>query len=102
MARPQLLISPGHRLEFHVREVVSTTTGRYDESLWLFGNTATQLSVAFQVTGFRPYFLLDYPTDLGDLETWKNMMNEDLSPWDGAPDDYQSRYCRPSTDDWFL
>jgi DNA polymerase elongation subunit (family B) len=73
-------------IHFHLREVCSVSLTKYDETLWLFGNTVDKSSVAIRVDGFRPYFFLECPDDLGSLEAWCCIMNQDLAPWENAPD----------------
>lgn len=76
----------GRSFGFHLREVCSVALGKYDESLWLFGNTSDNVSVAININDFRPYFFLDCPDDLGDVDTWVSLVNDDLRPWEGGPD----------------
>ena len=84
--RPQNVHRAGESVRFHLREVCSLSLKPYSESLWLFGNTEDKYSVAIEVMNFKPYFFLEYPEGLGDVQAWADLMNEDLKPWPSAPD----------------
>lgn len=88
LARPEKVQYQNSKpfVTFHLREVCSVPLERYDESLWVFGNTANKNSVAIRVEGFKPYFFLECPVDLGDVDTWVGLMNEDMRPWERGPD----------------
>lgn len=84
--RPSVHANPDGRIVFHLREICSVALERYDESLWLFGNTPEKTSVAIRVTGFQPYLLIDSPFDIGDLDTWVADLNDDIRAWPKGPD----------------
>jgi DNA polymerase elongation subunit (family B) len=85
LGRPRT-IKDSQQITFHLREICSVVLKKYDYSVWLFGNTKDKESVAIRVDGFRPYFYIDCPDDLGDVDFWLSMINDDLRIWDDGPD----------------
>ena len=72
--------------DFHLREVVCVQTAKFDQTLWCFGNTRDHRSVAIQVANFHPYVYLECPADLGVVDEWLALMNDDLRPFEAASD----------------
>lgn len=93
--RPALTGVPINVPAFHLREVkFASYDNKFKKSLWLFGNTPQRNSVAVEVTGFRPWFYVEYkeellPTD-EKIESFRSVLNEDLKFKESFPDVVES------------
>ena len=76
-------------ITFHLREVKSVRINefKFEQVLWLFGNTENKNSVAIKVNNYKPYFYIgcENVSDV-KLDTLKKFINDDNRLWDGSFD----------------